>query len=177
MTELILYFVFGALAIVGALAVILAKNPVKSAMGLILTMLSLAVLYVVHLAHFVAAVQVIVYAGAVMTLFLFVIMLIGVDRSEDEDLREHLPGQKVLVMVLGVVALGAIVAVLAVDNWAWVTGVPRLDVTPNGTAEAIGSGLFTDWVLPFETTSLLLIVAAVAAIALAFSRPRKEKSE
>lgn len=175
MTELILYFLFGALAIVGALAVILAKNPVKSAMGLILTMLSLAVLYVVHLAHFVAAVQVIVYAGAVMTLFLFVIMLIGVDR--DEDLREHLPGQKVLVMVLGVVALGAIVAVLAVGDWAWVTGVPKLDPTPNGTAEAIGSGLFTDWVLPFETTSLLLIVAAVAAIALAFFRPRKEKSE
>jgi len=174
-TELILYFLFGALAIVGALAVILAKNPVKSAMGLILTMLSLAVLYVVHLAHFVAAVQVIVYAGAVMTLFLFVIMLIGVDR--DEDLREHLPGQKILVMVLGVVALGAIVAVLAVGDWAWVTGVPKLNPTPNGTAEAIGNGLFTDWVLPFETTSLLLIVAAVAAIALAFFRPRKEKSE
>lgn len=175
MTELILYFLFGALAIVGALAVILAKNPVRSALGLILTMLSLAVLYLVHLAHFVAAVQIIVYAGAVMTLFLFVIMLIGVDK--DEDLTESLPGQKILVMILGVVALGAIVAVLAVGDWAWVTGVPKLDPAPNGTAEAIGSGLFTDWVLPFEATSLLLIIASVGAIALAFFRPKKEGSE
>jgi NADH-quinone oxidoreductase subunit J len=173
--ELVLYFLFGSLAIVGALAVVLARNPVKSAMGLILTMVSLAVLYVVHLAHFVAAVQVIVYAGAVMTLFLFVIMLIGVDR--EEDLTEHLPGQKVLVILLGVVSLGAIVAVLAAGGWTWVTGVAKLDPPPNGTAEAIGSSLLTDWVLPFEATALLLIVASVGAIALALFRPGKGEVE
>ncbi|MDH3398759.1 MAG: NADH-quinone oxidoreductase subunit J, partial [Acidimicrobiia bacterium] len=73
MTELILFFIFGSLAIVGGLTVVAAKNPVHSAMGLMLTLFSLAVFYVVQAAHFVAAVQIIVYAGAVMTLFIFVI--------------------------------------------------------------------------------------------------------
>jgi len=173
MTELILFFLFGALVLVGALSVVFARNPVKSAMGLILTLLSLAVLYVVHLAHFVAVVQVMVYAGAVMTLFLFVIMLIGVDRSE--DLTEHLPGQRLLVFLLGLVTLGVVVAVVAGNNWSWVTGIPKSGGAPNGTAEAIGAGLFGAWVLPFEATALLLIVAAVGAIALAYFPARKRE--
>lgn len=175
MTELVLFFLFGSLAIVGALSVIFAKNPVRSAMGLILTMLSLAVFYVVQSAYFVAAVQVIVYAGAVMTLFLFVIMLIGVDRSE--DLRENIPWQRPLLYVLGLIVLGVVVVVLVGKEWAWVAGVSDASAAaPVGSAEAIGEGLFTDWVLPFEATSLLLIVAAVGAIALAyFPAKRKER--
>ena len=174
MTELVLFYLFGALASVGALSVVLAKNPVRSAMGLILTMLSLAVFYVVQSAYFVAAVQVIVYAGAVMTLFLFVIMLIGVDRSE--DLKEHIPWQRPLMFVLGFVVLGGVVAVIVGNEWSWVTGISNLAEAPVGSAEAIGEGLFTNWVLPFEATSLLLIVAAVGAIALAyFPAKRKER--
>ena len=173
MTELILFFLFGAFALVGALSVVFAKNAVRSAMGLILTLLSLAVLYVVHLAHFVAAVQVIVYAGAVMTLFLFVIMLIGVDRAE--DLTEHLPGQRLLVFILGIVTFGVVLAVFIGGNWSWVTGIPKPGEAPIGTAEEIGAGLFGGWVLPFEVTSLLLIVAAVGAIALAYFPARKRE--
>jgi NADH-quinone oxidoreductase subunit J len=175
MTELVLFFLFGALAIVGALAVVFAKNPVRSAMGLILTMLSLAVFYVVQSAYFVAAVQVIVYAGAVMTLFLFVIMLIGVDRSE--DLKERIPWQRPMLYVLGLVVLGVVVAILIGNDWSWVTGVSNVAETPVGSAEAIGAGLFSDWVLPFEATSLLLIVAAVGAIALAYFPAKRRERE
>lgn len=175
MSETVLFFLFGALALVGALSVVLAKNPVRSAMGLILTMLSLAVFYVAQSAYFVAAVQVIVYAGAVVTLFLFVIMLIGVDRTE--DLREHLPGQRVLLMVLGLVALGLIAVIVVGSNWAWVTGTAAATEAPVGSAEAIGEGLFNSWLLPFEATSLLLIVAAVGAIALAYFPAKRRERE
>jgi NADH-quinone oxidoreductase subunit J len=174
-TEAVLFFLFGALALVGALTVVFARNPVKSAMGLILTLLSLAVFYVVHLAHFVAAVQVIVYAGAVMTLFLFVIMLISVDRSE--DLTEHLPGQRLLLMILGLVTLGVVAAIVAGNGWTWVTGIAQTIEEPVGTVQQIGSGLFNEWLLPFEATGLLLIVAAVGAIALAYFPARRRERQ
>jgi NADH-quinone oxidoreductase subunit J len=171
MTELILFFVFGSLALVGGLTVVAAKNPVHSAMGLMLTLFSLAVFYVVQAAHFVAAVQVIVYAGAVMTLFLFVIMLIGVDR--EENLTENIRFQRPLVIVLGlsVVVIGVIVAISG--RFAWVTGPVTGGPEVNGTVEAIGDDLFTTWLLPFEATSLLLIIASVGALALAFYAPRR----
>ena len=92
MVETVLFFVFGAAAILGALTMVWARNPVYSAFGLMLTMFSLAVFYVSNAGHFVAAIQVIVYAGAVMTLFLFVIMLIGVDKAEQRT--EHLRFQR-----------------------------------------------------------------------------------
>jgi NADH-quinone oxidoreductase subunit J len=168
MTELILFFIFGALALVGGLTVVAARNPVHSAMGLMLTLFSLAVFYVVQAAHFVAAVQIIVYAGAVMTLFLFVIMLIGVDK--EENLRETIRFQKPLVMLVGltVVVVGVVVAVGG--RFAWVTGIAGGGEV-NGTVEAIGDELFTTWLLPFEATSLLLIIASVGALALAFFSP------
>ncbi|MDE0643818.1 MAG: NADH-quinone oxidoreductase subunit J, partial [bacterium] len=91
MVELVIFALMGAVALAGAIGVVRARNPVYGAMGLMATLFALAVFYVVHLAHFVAVVQVIVYAGAVITLFLFVIMFVGVDRAE--DLTEKLPVQ------------------------------------------------------------------------------------
>lgn len=170
MIELILFIILGVAAIMGALAVVLARNPVYSAMGLMLTLFSLAVFYVVHLAHFVAAVQVIVYAGAVMTLFLFVIMFIGVDRAE--DLRERLPMQRRAAALFGIVVVGLAATLVLQDGWQWVTGQRSTDLA-NGTIEAIGTLLIADWLLPFEATSALLVVAAVGAIALAFYRPTR----
>ncbi len=184
MVEIILFALMAIAAIMGALTVVLARNPVYSAMGLMLTLFALAVIYVVHLAHFVAAVQVIVYAGAVMTLFLFVIMFVGVDKAE--EIRERLPLQRpaVALAALGIIVLGGLLA--ASDQWAWVIPEGSGQET-NGTIEAIGSRLIAGetpeeaavgidargWLLPFEATSVLLIVAAVGAIALAFYRPRR----
>ena len=171
MTELILFFIFGALALVGGLTVVAAKNPVHSAMGLMLTLFSLAVMYVAQAAHFVAAVQIIVYAGAVMTLFLFVIMLIGVDK--EENLTETIRFQRPLVALVGlsVVVVGVFVAVGGRFTWVSGTAAPGPEV--NGTVEAIGDELFTTWLLPFEATSLLLIIASVGALALAYYKPRR----
>jgi NADH-quinone oxidoreductase subunit J len=159
MVELVLFVIFALAAVFGAVTTVWARNPVYSALGLMLTLFSVAVFYVSNGAHFVAAVQVLVYAGAVMTLFLFVIMLVGVDRAEDR--KENLPVQRPLA--LGLLALfGA--AVLVAGRFTWVTGEPFPG--DEGTVEALGSELFRRWVLPFELTALLLIIAAAGTIAL-----------
>ncbi len=167
MAELIIFVLFGLVALAGALLMVLHPNPVYSALGLMATMLSVAVFYVVNSGHFIAAVQVIVYAGAVMTLFLFVIMLIGVDRAE--SLEERLPAQRQLAIVLGIAFLGLI---MLIGGNAWITA-PVGGGDANGTVEAIADILFTDWLLPFEVTTLLLIIAAVGAVALAQYDPVK----
>ena len=164
MVEVILFAIFALAALAGALVMISARNPVYSAMGLLLTMFSMAVFYVMNGAHFVAAVQVLIYAGAVMTLFLFVIMLIGVDQAVDTD--EKIPLQRPMVIVLG---SGFVFLIIAASWDAWITGrasgVCTVDCT--GTIENISGELFGAWLLPFEATVLLLTIAAVGTVALA----------
>ena len=171
MVELVLFIIFGLAALFGAITMVWARNPVYSAMGLMLTMFSVAVFYVSNAGHFIAVVQVIIYAGAVMTLFLFVIMLIGVDRAEDR--RENLPLQRPLALGL-LVLFGA--GVVLAGRLAWTTGTEAPGPAINGTAEAIGDQVFNRWLLPFEVTALLLIVAAAGAIALAFFRSGETES-
>lgn len=168
MVELVIFVIVGTAALAGALAVVFAKNPVYAAMGLLGTLFSLAVFYVVNLGHLIAAVQVIVYAGAVLTLFLFVIMMIGVDRVEDTT--EPLAFQRRLVGGLAVIIALTGVALVLGGEFVWVpraTGGP----IPNGTVEAIAGIMFTDWLLPFEVTALLLTIGAAGAIALAYFAP------
>jgi NADH-quinone oxidoreductase subunit J len=172
MAEAILFVLMGLTSIAGGITVVVARNPVHSAMGLLGTLFSIAVLYVAQLAHFVAAVQVIVYAGAVMTLFLFVIMLIGVDKAEDTE--ESLPGQRLMVGGLAGLIIVMTVAITAFGDFAWVPAAGTLDSdATNGTIQAVAEPLFTDWVLAFEATALLLTIAAAGAIALAHYRRRR----
>ncbi len=173
--ELVVFAIFAVASLAGALTMVTARNPVFSAMGLLLAMFSMAVFYVLNDAHFVAAVQVIIYAGAVMTLFLFVIMLIGVDRAEDTT--EQIPFQRPIAVILGA---GLFIAV-ALAGWAgkeaWVTGLGSLNPEGGlGTIENVSEQLFGTWLLPFEATVLLLTIAAVGTIALAqfLDTPRPE---
>lgn len=138
-----------------------ARNPVHSALGLLTTMFSLSVFYVMNGAYFVAAIQVLIYAGAVMTLFLFVIMLIGVDKAIDRS--ESIPFQRPLAIVL---ASGLLALVYVAARAAWVTGVGTGADVP-GTIENISEQLFDAWLVPFEATILLLTIAAVGTVALA----------
>ena len=168
--EAVVFVVFAVVAVVGALTMVAARSPVYSVMGLLSTMFAMAVFYVMNGAHFVAAVQVLIYAGAVMTLFLFVIMLIGVDTTDDRT--EQLPFQRPLGLVLGV---GLLALVLVAARAVWVTAtrlsdlVPpgTIDADPAGTIENVAGQLFGTWLLPFEATVVLLTIAAVGTVALA----------
>lgn len=164
--ETIVFLIFAAIALAGALTMVLAANPVNSALGLLATMFSVAVFYVLNDGHFLAAVQVLIYAGAVMTLFLFVIMFIGVDRAQDRS--EQLPAQRQLAV--GAAALLA-VALLGVGSTAWITA-GRSGLSSNGTVEAIADALFGRWILAFELTAVLIIIAGAGTIALALYQPR-----
>ena len=163
MIEAVVFAVFAVAALAGASTMLWARNPVFSAMGLLLAMFSVAVFYVLLDAHFVAAVQVIIYAGAVMTLFLFVIMLIGVDRSEDH--AEQIPFQRPIAVAL---AAGLFAVIVIAGREAWVTGVAVLGGDGgNGTIENVADELFGTWTVPFLTTVFLLTIAAVGTVALA----------
>lgn len=162
-------FIAGALiAILGAVGVITSENPVHSAMALVGTLFGIAVLFIAQDAEFLAAVQIIVYAGAIVVMFLFVIMLLGVDKSEDITL-EPLTAQRPLAAVAGiVVALG--LGALAV--FGSVTGRPEARPIEEGVPnpEQIGRLLFTDYLWAFEIISILLIIAVVGAVVLTRKR-------
>jgi NADH-quinone oxidoreductase subunit J len=163
--ETVLFWVLGPIALAGALGMVFSRNAVHSALWLVLTMLSLGVFYVVQEAPFLGAVQIIVYTGAIMILFLFVLMLVGRDSSD--SVVETLRGQRVAAGVLGVGFAGLVGAGIARAT----QGLPVV-----GLAEAQGEGgnipgiaelLFTRYLLAFEVTSALLITAAVGAMVLA----------
>jgi NADH-quinone oxidoreductase subunit J len=155
-----------ALALAGALSVVVAQNPIRSAMGLLLLILSVAGLFLALDAQFLAAIQLIVYAGAIVVLFLFVIMLLGPMSSPPSDRR----GLVVRIFGGGLFALAGLGALTAVAR-AGGGRMPIPAVPPAfGGIDAIGSVLFSDALVPFELSSALLMVAVVGAIAVARGR-------
>jgi NADH-quinone oxidoreductase subunit J len=176
--EAIAFWVFGPIALLGALGMVLARNAVHSALSLVATMMSLGVFYLIEQGPFLGLVQVIVYTGAIMILFLFVLMLVGRDSSD--SLVEVLRGQRTAAVVLGVglaVLLGATIGHAVGD-----TTPVDLDAQNAGgsNVQSIAQLLFTKYLLAFELTSALLITAAVGAMVLAHvehdGRRRTQKS-
>jgi NADH-quinone oxidoreductase subunit J len=164
--EWAVFIFFAVAALVGAGGVVMARRPVHAALSLVLTLFSVAVFFVLQGAHFLAAVQVIVYAGAIVILFLFVIMLLGIDKEDVLD--EPLPLQRPLAIAVGVAMFAGLLLVAGILQ---PTGAPadRGSATqgdvPN--VERIARSLFTDFLWPFEITSALLVIAVVGAIVLA----------
>jgi NADH-quinone oxidoreductase subunit J len=170
--DVAVFVVAAAMILVGALGVVASRHPVYAALSLVLTLFGVAVLFVEQGAQFLAVVQIIVYAGAIVVLFLFVIMLIGVDREENLG-TEPLRAQRPLAALMGIAGLGELFALARVTK---VTGQHSVlaDLTSGGSNVAIlGKSVFTVYLLPFELTSLLLIVAVIGAVVLA-RRPRRD---
>ncbi len=169
MLHLILFFIFGAVCIGGAINLLVQRHPINSALSLIVVMGSLALLYLLLGAEFVAAVQVIVYAGAVMVLFVFTIMLLN---AGEEERTPHASRVATMLGVPGlIIGLGVAAAVVS-----RMTGMDRIGIggpqIMNGTesfgaAQRIAHLLFRDFLLPFEVTSILILIAIMGAVVLA----------
>ncbi len=161
MLQQVLFFVFAAVAVAGAVNLLAQKHPINSALSLIVVMGALAVLYLLLGAEFVAAVQVIVYAGAVMVLFVFVIMLLNAGEEEHDGAASRVS------KVLGypAVALGAGVLIYALVTRGD-TGVQVQIGRFLGSTHAVGRLLFRDFLLPFEVTSVLILIAIMGAVVL-----------
>jgi NADH-quinone oxidoreductase subunit J len=169
--DMAVFLLASVIVLSGAVGVVIARNPVHAALMLVMTLFGVAVLFVAQEAHFLAAVQVIVYAGAIVVLFLFVIMLLGVDREESVA-RDELRAQRPLAFLLGVIALAEIL--LLARGTDWVSGAPSQagKATGGSNVELLARSLFTRYLLAFEVTSILLVIAVVGAVVLARqSRP------
>lgn len=166
MIETAVFVLAAAVAVAAGIAMVVAKNSVHAALFLVATQVAIAVLFLLQGAFFIAALQVIVYAGAIMVLFLFVVMLLGVDQKE--ALYEELRFQRSIAFGLGLL-------LLAESAMLGVTGVLEIPVTQSlptdrGNVETVAESLFTEWAFPFEVTSLLLVVAIVGVMVLAKRR-------
>ena len=162
-TEAVAFWILGAIAVAGAIGVVAAPKAVYSAMFLAATMIALAMIYVAQDALFLGVVQVVVYTGAVMMLFLFVLMLIGVDSSE--SLVETLRGQRVAAILAG---LGFGILLIAGIGSAATTGFVGLtQANQDGNVKGLATLIFTRDLWAFEITSALLITAALGAMVLA----------
>src|SRR3954453_23610619 len=160
---MIAFWVLAPIMVIAALGILFVRKAVHAALLLAVVMISLAVLYLTLEAPFLFAVQIIVYTGAILMLFLFVLMLVGVDASD--SIVETIRGQRVLAMVGGV-ALGAVL-VVALGQVSLGPAVGLGAANANGNIEAVADILFSRYVFAFETTSALLITAAVGAMVLA----------
>jgi len=174
LVEALLFFAPASLIIIGALIVIFARNPVHNAMGLVMTLASLAIIYITLNATFVAMVQMLVYAGAVMTLFLFVIMMIGVDKKEQST--DSIKGQTFLVSGVFLILVSLLAYVAVSSDFKWDLWFAPVEYSVEGTPQLIAGSLFTEWILPFEIISILLIVATAAAIALAYDIKKRNSN-
>ncbi len=165
------FWICATLAVIGAISTVAAKNPIRGAMGLLMMILSVAGLFLALHAQFLAAIQLIVYAGAIVVLFLFVIMLIGPSASTPSD-RRGLPSRMVGALTFGLGGVGAMTLLVragmqsAAENPGLGT-MPPLLPSDFGGIDTIGRILFTQGLVPFELSSALLMVAIVGAVAVA----------
>jgi NADH-quinone oxidoreductase subunit J len=166
--ELVVFVVLAPVAVLSALGMVLNRNAVYSALLLVVNFFCLAAFYVLLEAQFVAVVQVIVYAGAIMVLFLFVLMLLGIGR--EDVLTETIRGQRPAAAVLTVLLLVAVGGALLGGVFE-AAPVSLAQANQGGNVQAIGRILFTRYVFAFEAAGLLLVVAAVGALVLGKRRP------
>jgi NADH-quinone oxidoreductase subunit J len=175
-TEAVLFWVLGFVAVIGGVGVVAAPKAVYSAMFLAMTMIVLAIFYIAQDALFLGVVQVVVYTGAVMMLFLFVMMLIGVDASE--SLIETIRGQRIAAIVVGIGFGVLLIAGIGSVSQTGFTGLAQANAS--GNVQGLAALIFTQYLWAFELTGALLITAALGAMVLAHRErfePRKTQRE
>jgi len=163
--EKVLFIIFAVIAIASALNILLQRSPLYSALSLIGTLLSLSALYLTVHAQFIAAVQIVVYAGAIMVLFIFVIMLLNVPK--DQPQIEKQKGLRYLAIPFAGLMIAEVFYVLRPIRLTTLPIQPGNPEQAVGTTWSIGTALFTDYLLPFEVTSVLILMALVGAMVLA----------
>ena len=173
--QLFVFVCAAAMILVGAVGVIVRSHPVHAALSLILTLFGVAVLFVAQDAHFLAAVQVIVYAGAIVVLFLFVIMLLGVDKAESLHI-DPVKVQRPLAAIVGVGLFGLIAAAIVQGRETLLARGSGIDTATgaqghDSNIRQLANDLFSNHVFAFELTSVLLVIAVVGTVLLA-RRPR-----
>jgi NADH-quinone oxidoreductase subunit J len=161
--EYIVFTITAVVAIIGASAMLISRNAVHSALFMLLNFSSIAVLYLLLRAPFLFAVQLIVYAGAIIVLFLFVVMLLGAERAEDET--DQLAWQRPVALVMGLILLAEAVYVFFLRTGAAMGTAAAGDET-FGAPIKIGEALFTTYLLPFEITSVILLAALIGVVVL-----------
>lgn len=166
--EIVVFYVFAALALAGALMVISFKSPVSSALSLVLTLFATAVLFVLLLGHFVAVIQILVYAGAIMILFLFTVMFLNLKEGALEFESKHL-GFKVSILLVILLFVGYF-ASIGFKNGMLIRNLGVSEMDGFGSVQGVGTTLFTDYLLPFELTSILIIVAIIGVVVIAKKR-------
>jgi NADH-quinone oxidoreductase subunit J len=166
------FYVCALFALGGAIATVAAKNPIRGAMGLLLMILSIAGLFLALHAQFLAVIQLIVYAGAIIVLFLFVIMLLGPAASTPNDQRGRIPRAigAGLFAAVGIGSMALVYAAAPKEKLPLLTSVQG----DFGSVDAFGRIIFTEALLPFELSSALLMVAIVGAVAVARGRHRSD---
>lgn len=158
--DFVLFFITAAVALIGAIAMLAARNAVHSALFLLLNFAAIAVLFLLLQSPFLFAIQLTVYAGAIMVLFLFVVMLLGAERVEDTP--DRIPWQRPLAVVLGVALVA--VAVVGVLRGTW--AAPPGEAAAFGDPAQLGALLFTNYLLPFQVTGIILLIAVVGVAVL-----------
>jgi NADH-quinone oxidoreductase subunit J len=166
MADKILFIVFGAFAVIGALGTITRKNIIHALLLLIFTFLNVAAIFFLTQAYFVAMIQILVYAGAIMVLFVFVIMFLNLRTFQEQEQTHR--AQRLTALVLAVLVLAEFVAVLAGITFTSAKGgfSPDEVAAAGGNSKAFGEALFNNMLLPFEVASVILLVAMVGAIIL-----------
>src|SRR5450755_3138654 len=169
LTDTILFYIFAVLVLVGAVLTITRRNAIHSAISLIVSLLGVAGLYLLQQAEFLFAVQIVLYVGGIMVLFLFVIMLVNLDQAA----KERQFNRQWLVALAAIAAVGAEIGIFLYrgkDSFHFPEGVAALLPPGMGNTEVLADSLFSEYMLPFEIASILLLVAVVGSVVMAKKR-------
>lgn len=166
--EAILFYIFAAASVAGAFLVITHGNPVVCALSLVLTLFSTAVLFILLLAQFIAAIQVLVYAGAIIVLFIFTVMYLNLNEDSLKFDYQNSPIKLGILLVI-LVVVGYLTS-LGFNKGLILYGAKAISNDQFGTVEGVGRVLFRDYILPFELTSVLIVVAIIGVVAIAKRR-------